>query len=456
MVKILLMKHTIRNIGWKTVEDCGIDTGQFIYMEREYHPVLNGFIMGSLAFIEDEFSFRSLRFVYLPEMAKAIAGQEYLDYIVPTGERRELFTTADAFEILFGGVEDMPCRPFLMCCSGNGAGARLEIWEFESDDSKSIRNEFLQFIVQLDDAKEGEGARSIFSLDEIKVERHHDVECTQIPKFDCIKESNAECRVESPLPSIDERKPVCSSPERETEENDEKKRAGGKMFGMFVPQKTFYLDAESDEGDICVEKELSFDSIPATLPIKVQWETNVKNVGADALFNDIMASDQYIEATNKIYEGIKQLHKLGIGNLVIRSIAGPGNLLSRMHIDDDYNITLPDYNNMTIDMAPMTKALYLLFLRHEEGIAFKDLPDYRRELIALYWDLIESDDEETVLATVERVTDPFNNDINVHCSRIKAAFTLKFENALASNYYIYGKRGEAKRISLPRELVEWC
>ena len=69
--------------------------------------------------------------------------------------------------------------------------------------------------------------------------------------------------------------------------------------------------------------------------------------------------------------------------------------------------------------------------------------------------MIESDDEENVLATIERVTDPFNNDINVHCSRIKAAFTLKFENALASNYYIYGKRGEPKRISLPRNLVEW-
>jgi hypothetical protein len=204
-----------------------------------------------------------------------------------------------------------------------------------------------------------------------------------------------------------------------------------------------------------MEDEVEFESIPATLPIKVQWETNVKNIGADALFNEVMTSDAYIEATNKIYEGIKQLHSLGIGSLVIRSIAGQKNLLSRISIDADYNITLPDYNNMCIEMAPMTKAVYLLFLRHEEGIRFKELPDYRNELTALYWDLIESDDEENVKATVARVTDPFSNAINEHCSRIKTAFTLKFEPSLASNYYINGKRGEPKRISLPRNMVEW-
>ena len=79
----------------------------------------------------------------------------------------------------------------------------------------------------------------------------------------------------------------------------------------------------------------------------------------------------------------------------------------------------------------------------------------RNELTALYWDLIESDDEENVKATVARVTDPFSNAINEHCSRIKTAFTLKFEPSLASNYYINGKRGEPKRISLPRNMVEW-
>ena len=106
-------------------------------------------------------------------------------------------------------------------------------------------------------------------------------------------------------------------------------------------------------------------------------------------------------------------------------------------------------------MAPITKALFLLFLRHKDGIAIKDLPDYRKELTALYWDMIKSDNEAAVTATVERVTDPFNNDVNVHFSRIKRAFTFLFNPDLAVNYYIDGKRGEPKKIALPRELVEW-
>ena len=97
----------------------------------------------------------------------------------------------------------------------------------------------------------------------------------------------------------------------------------------------------------------------------------------------------------------------------------------------------------------------MLFLRHEEGIVFKDLPDYKDELMVLYWDMVESDDEDAVRSKVERVTNPFNNAINEHCSRIKAAFALKFDDSLASSYYINGRRGEPKRISLPRSLVEW-
>lgn len=386
-------------------------------MEREYHPELNNLIKGSLAYIEDEFSFRCRHFVYLPEMAKAIAGQEYLDYIVPTGERTAEFTTPDAFDVLFNGIEGMPQNPFLMRCGGNGTGTRVEIWEFESCEAKAMRTELLQFINGLGN----------FAYTDIQF----NIDAMPGTGLDCEYDCAPGSRRFSTFDNEDDATYECLNDTSDDSDDNE----------------NIYIGQE--------EKEVNLKPASAPLPIKVQWETNVKDIGADALFNDIMASEQYIEATNKIYEGIKELHKLGIGSLVIRSIAGSMSLLSRIRIDDDFNITLPDYNNMRIEMAPMTKALYLLFLRHEEGIAFKELPGYRGELTALYWDLIESDDEENVLATIERVTDPFNNDINVHCSRIKAAFTLKFENALASNYYIYGKRGEPKRISLPRNLVEW-
>lgn len=189
--------------------------------------------------------------------------------------------------------------------------------------------------------------------------------------------------------------------------------------------------------------------------IKIRWETIVKHVGTDALFNDIISSREYIEATSAIYEAIERLHNIGIGSLIIHSIADKNRSLSRTRIDDNNNITLPNYNNMSIEMPHMIKAIYLLFLRREEGILFKELPNYSNELTALYWNMIESDDEESVTVAIQRVTNPFSNAINEHCSRIKASFTLKFDHALACNYFIDGSRGMPKKISLPRKLVDW-
>ena len=50
-----------------------------------------------------------------------------------------------------------------------------------------------------------------------------------------------------------------------------------------------------------------------------------------------------------------------------------------MVITTDLRVILTDYGNMEIKMEPINKAVFLLFLRHPEGIVFKYLPDYRNE-----------------------------------------------------------------------------
>lgn len=49
-------------------------------------------------------------------------------------------------------------------------------------------------------------------------------------------------------------------------------------------------------------------------------------------------------------------------------------------ITENYDIILPYYNDLHIKMEPLVKAVFILFLRHEEGIVFKCLSDYRDEL----------------------------------------------------------------------------
>ena len=137
----------------------------------------------------------------------------------------------------------------------------------------------------------------------------------------------------------------------------------------------------------------------------------------------------------------------------VSQISDDSEKLSRLVITKDFRILLPDYYNMEIKMEPLVKAVYFLFLKHPEGIMFKFLPDYREELTQIYVNLKPNGMNERVLQSIEDVTNPTLNSINEKCARISGAF--QFDEKLARHYYIEGKRGEPKKISLPRDLVTW-
>ncbi len=149
-----------------------------------------------------------------------------------------------------------------------------------------------------------------------------------------------------------------------------------------------------------------------------------------------------------------ELRNRGIWELVINKMFQPTQMLSRIVIHNN-RIFLPDYNNLEIKMPSMAKAVYFLFLRHPEGIKFKHLPDYRNELRTIYASISRFDDKERIEKSIMDVTDPMKNTINENTSRIKKAFAEQFDENLAKNYYITGVKGEAKKITLPQELITW-
>jgi hypothetical protein len=106
-------------------------------------------------------------------------------------------------------------------------------------------------------------------------------------------------------------------------------------------------------------------------------------------------------------------------------------------------------------MEPLVKAVYLLFLNHSEGVLFKYLPDYRKELAKIYSEVRPWGLTDRTLQSIEDVTNPLLNSINEKCARIKKVFLGVMEDDMAKHYYIDGPRGEAKKISLPRDLVVW-
>ena len=180
---------------------------------------------------------------------------------------------------------------------------------------------------------------------------------------------------------------------------------------------------------------------------------------ADHYFNDgsdnILFADKSIDdLTIEIQQRIIELRKRGVQLHLLNELVEEQPTLSHLVITKDFRIFLPDYNNMEITMSPLPKAVYLLFLKHPEGISFKQLRYYYTELLDIYKQISNRVIESNIENSIRDLTDPTKNSINEKCARIREAFLKQFDSAYAQHYYITGKRSEPKKITLPRELVD--
>lgn len=171
------------------------------------------------------------------------------------------------------------------------------------------------------------------------------------------------------------------------------------------------------------------------------------------LFDMVSPNDIFNDVLFKFYESQrcdKTIWRLGLREDKQKNQVK----LSKLTITKDCSILLSDYNQ-EVKLEPIVKAVYLLFLNHPEGITFKYLPDYRKELADIYQKIKPFGLTERAIRSIEDVTNPLLNSINEKCSRIRAVFMPLVDASLLDQYIIIGKSGEAKKISLPRELVTW-
>lgn len=160
------------------------------------------------------------------------------------------------------------------------------------------------------------------------------------------------------------------------------------------------------------------------------------------------------------------LHALGVPLLEELRIEAAKGRLSRLVITEDYRFVLEDYHK-EVELQPVHKAVYLLFLAHPEGIEFKRLAEYRDELLGYYMSTAKMMDKEKVIESVDHLTDPLDNAINEKCSRIKKVFLELMDEYSASYYFISSHTQKhiagssriwyerLKVVRLPRELVVW-
>lgn len=172
---------------------------------------------------------------------------------------------------------------------------------------------------------------------------------------------------------------------------------------------------------------------------------------------------------------VRELSTAGRNDLLLQAIGVPvledlrieaaKGKLSHLLITKDYRFILIDYDNREIELTPVHKAVYLLFLNHPEGIEFKQLADYREELLGYYMRTARMMDKQAIEESVDKLINPLNNSINEKCSRIKNVF-LSMMDRYTADFYIVSSHtkkhvaGSSKTwyerlkiVKLPRELV---
>ena len=181
------------------------------------------------------------------------------------------------------------------------------------------------------------------------------------------------------------------------------------------------------------------------------------------------------EIAIELSSSVKELVAAGRKDLLLRAIGAPlleelrievaRAKLSRLLITKDYRFFLVDLGIREVELQPVHKAVYLLFLAHPEGIEFKRLGDYREELTRYYMATAKMLDKEKIIEGVEHLVNPLDNAINEKCSRIKKVFLEMMDEYMASYYIISGHTQKhiagssriwyerLKVIKLPRELV---
>ena len=162
----------------------------------------------------------------------------------------------------------------------------------------------------------------------------------------------------------------------------------------------------------------------------------------------------YSALVEEVKEKVRKLKEFGMSEREITSLLHTEQPLLRLTVSRNYRIYLGD-NCIEVRMEPLVKAVYLLFLNHPEGINFKDLPAYRKELANIYDKIRPLGLTDRAMQSIEDVTNPLLNSINEKCARIRKAFLVVLDDCMATHYYITGERGEAKKIDLPRDLVVW-
>jgi len=125
-----------------------------------------------------------------------------------------------------------------------------------------------------------------------------------------------------------------------------------------------------------------------------------------------------------------------------------------LHISKDYRILIDCLGLKEITLRPLLRAVFILFLRHPEGIRIKEKQAYREELLDIYAHIFPNLDPDICRERIDRLIAPGQNAFSENLSHLNRALT-SILGSDASLYQVYGSNGRPRRILLDPVYVIW-
>jgi len=148
---------------------------------------------------------------------------------------------------------------------------------------------------------------------------------------------------------------------------------------------------------------------------------------------------------------INQLKPILEKNLILNAPV----VLSPIFINHHFKIILMGTKHIEVKMHPLPKTLFLFYLRHPEGVRFKELYLYKDELSYIYNKVTNKYEKLEIQQAIDDLVDMSNPSINQKSSRIKEAFRKIMDDETAAYYYLQGNPGEPRKILLHQDLISF-
>ena len=163
---------------------------------------------------------------------------------------------------------------------------------------------------------------------------------------------------------------------------------------------------------------------------------------------DGMEVAELLMLMEKVQERLKDL---GRG---LESLTDPVDSVE-LFIDKHYNIRMGGADGSVLQLRPLVKTLFVLFLKHPEGIILKQRDCYREELEKIYSTINPNTDRDDVKARIARLVDLQDNSFSEKASVLNARLEELLPDGIVENYQIRGYNGHPRKIQLNPLLVHW-